>query len=192
MSYSDDQPRDDHGRWESTGGDSGVTILRRTSGVTVRSASGSPKQAPYAEQLATLPTKHAILTAENPRGHSLSSDQNAARNQQLRTDLVSRGYTPTQARGVYTDKTTGLRHQENPFVVQDMPPHEAAVLGQKYEQNGVVTHLGYHDLVEQKLYPTNGVHEVRHADAYTELPGGRRFAHDINWAAPIDLKKKGR
>jgi len=186
--YADDEPRDDRGRWTAGGGGGDGKILKKSSSVPVRSATGAGKTAPYTKQLTELPAQHAIITAENPGGKNLSPDANRERNQQLRDDLLRRGYTPTQATGVYTDKQTGFEHKEHPFVVEGMPPHEAEALGRAHGQNGVVTHLGYHDLVDNKLYPTKGVHEVTQAKAYTELPGGRRFMHDINFDAPITLK----
>lgn len=131
----------------------------------------------------SFPKQHAILTAENPNGSALSAHENAARNRALEADLKARGFVYHAAVGVYTDNQSGKTLRENSFVVENIHPAEAEALGAKYGQNGVVTHLGYHDLVAKVIHPTAGVHKTTTAP-YTQV-GGAKYQHDINWSKSV-------
>jgi len=125
----------------------------------------------FAVQHRQLPAQHAIIPA----------------NELLRQELLTTGHAPSVGMDIAMDVQTRYSYKTPVFVLDDLSPGDAVSLARRHGCRGVTTHLGYHDLIDSKLYPSRGVHEVTHGDVYTELPGGRRFVHDINWSAPLTL-----
>jgi hypothetical protein len=143
---------------------------------------------PYDETfpLATVPKQFAILTAENPNGAAQSAAANRAANAKLAGELKAQGLTFKKVKGAYTDETSGQTLHENSFLVHGIEPDVAARLGRKYGQNGIVTHEGYHDLANGKLFPSSGL-QLTDEMPYTELPNGSRIQSKIDWSNPKDL-----
>jgi hypothetical protein len=145
---------------------------------------------PYEETfpLATVPKQFAILTAENPNGAAQSAAANRAANAKLAGELKAQGLTFKKVKGAYTDETSGQTLHENSFLVHGIEPDVAARLGRKYGQNGIVTHEGYHDLANGRLFPSSGL-QLTDEMPYTELPNGSRIQSKIDWSNPKSIAR---
>lgn len=126
--------------------------------------------------------RFAILTAENAGGHAMSSTENAVRNAALEKELTDRGYSFTPVKGRYRDNTTNEILKENSYLIHNLGEREAKLIAKRYGQNGVITHNGYHDLVSNELFPSKGINAAQDLP-YTQLPGGKKFALDIDWGS---------
>jgi hypothetical protein len=113
----------------------------------------------------------------------MSAAENQMRRAALERELADRGYAFTPVKGRYQDNTTGEILNENSYLVHGIGERESKLLARRYGQNGVITHNGYHDLVANETYPSLGINETTGLP-YTQLPGGKRFALDIDWSAP--------
>lgn len=127
--------------------------------------------------------RFTILTSENPGGAAASAEMNAARRASLEAELTRRGHKFTPVVGRYTDPSTGELLRENSYLIPGLSDKEAKALGGMFEQNGVITNAGYHDLVENQFFPSRGINAGT-PTLHTELPGGERFALDIDWGSP--------
>jgi hypothetical protein len=72
----------------------------------------------------------AHMTAENPGVVTLSPEENASRNAQLKEDLIKMGYEPVEIDGKYDN-------DEKSFFVEGMTQDDAIKLGKKYGQESV-------------------------------------------------------
>lgn len=131
-----------------------------------------------------LPERYAIFTAENPGGAVGTPESNAAANAALKAELEAAGHKPVSVLGRYHDNHTGELLSENGFLVPNMHHDAAAALAKKYGQNGIVTQHGYHDLVDNKIFPSTGFGPSE-APPFTQLPSGEKFAHQIDWNNPL-------
>lgn len=130
--------------------------------------------------------RFAILTAENAGGRAMSAEENAVRRASLEAELHQRGYKFTPVVGRYKDPNTGELLTENSYLIPNMSERQAKQLGRHYGQNGVITQGGYHDLAENKFYPSSGTAEASDVP-YTQLPNGKRFSLNIDWANGRDV-----
>ena len=94
--------------------------------------------------------KFAILQAENPQNTRISEAENAKLTQQLKQELIDKGYKPVEVGG-NTKDVEGIK--EHAFFVPDISAEDAAELGRKYKQQGIVTHEGLRDLNTNKVDP---------------------------------------
>lgn len=136
-----------------------------------------------------LPKEWAVLTAENPFGQSASEAENAAHMAAARKYLDAKGIKYQPVSGGYRDETTGQVLRENGFLLPGTSPAQAENLGRRFHQNSVVTHRGLHDLVNNSLIPSQGlVSATEDSPAFTILPSGKGFAHELDWDHPQPLK----
>lgn len=126
--------------------------------------------------------QYAILTAENAGGKAGDATANAAANAKLEAALRAKGFDFHPVLGAYTDNATGELLHENSYLVPRIAPAEAEALARQFGQNGIVTHKGYHDLADNKLYPSSAVVDATDAP-FTQLPDGRKVRAEINWDA---------
>jgi hypothetical protein len=119
----------------------------------------------------------SILTAENPMGQQATPEQNAKAQAKLVADL--------DALGVDYQPSIGRYGQiENGFTVVGITEDQARALGNKYNQDSVLTHKGliYHD---GRIDRAQGieVHKTRPEDYFTEVPGtGALFTVDLDFS----------
>lgn len=129
----------------------------------------------------------AIMTAENPMRRELSAEENAARNAALRSDLEAAGYNVVPVTGVYD------RPDESSFIVLGVTAEDALAIGQKYEQDSVITREGfiYHDGMYTEA---KGVtqHDTRPEQYFTTLPDGSMFTIEMEMDADFNFVKKPR
>lgn len=116
----------------------------------------------------------AILQAENPQNNRISNEENAKLTAQLKQELINKGYKPVEVGG-NTKDVEGVK--ENAFFVPDITPEDAAALGKKYQQQGIVTNKGLRDLNTNKETPldlSKGLlkgDEARKQQYYTTIGG---------------------
>lgn len=89
----------------------------------------------------------AILSAERSE---LTPRENKARSAQLWADLVSYGFLPIPAEGIYD----GTR--EASYVVFGIPERLALTMGQKYGQESILIPAGLRYCATHTLYPSKG------------------------------------
>lgn len=138
----------------------------------------APTERPFAEnKAALLPEKFlaehpvieaiksgepfAILQAENPQNTRVSEAKNAELTETLRRELISRGYKPV-AVGGNTRDVAGVT--EHAFFVPGMDTTEALDLGKKYNQQGILTHDGLHDLNSGTTVPIDRTGKILTGD----------------------------
>ncbi|PWT75526.1 MAG: hypothetical protein C5B59_08590 [Bacteroidetes bacterium] len=123
---------------------------------------------------------YAAFTAENPGNARLSDAENAARNQELMSDLRQKGYRPVTVEGVM-ENVEGQK--EHSFFVPNITPEDALELGKKYGQDSVLTNDGLHILSKNTLVPVKGF--VKGAEAlkepYHSVVNGHPFAVQLDW-----------
>lgn len=125
----------------------------------------------------------AILTAENPNGKALSAEENAARNAKLESDLRSKGLEFLPVKGKYGGNS------ENSFIVLGVSPDQAHAIGNKFEQQSVLTSNGL-EFNDGTANPARAVQvlESKPADNFTELPDGTAFKVDIDFDKKVNLR----
>lgn len=122
-------------------------------------------------------TDWAILTAENPAAQQLSPEENAARMEELRADLVAQGISFELVEGKYGGS------MENSAMLVGVTQEQATALGQKYGQESILTRAGlvYSDGTVNPARAVNTFNEAP-ADFYTHVPStGALFSVDINF-----------
>jgi hypothetical protein len=163
------------GDWEAAAEQSDPGALAYNQGPVARSVDAyfSP------ENIGSLLEKDdwTILTAENPMGQQATPEENAAAQAKLVADL--------DALGVDYQPSIGRYGQiENSFVVVGITEKQARDLGQKYNQDSVLTRKGliYQDgRVDAAVGLT--VHDTRPEDYFTEVPGtGALFTVDLDFS----------
>lgn len=87
----------------------------------------------------------AIITAENPKGNELGSEENKMRNKQLKKDISSPGVGNGGFRQYLRSGMYGFRqikgqygNLENPFLINNISKDEALRLGKKYDQDTII------------------------------------------------------
>lgn len=118
---------------------------------------------------------YGILSAENA---GRSAEENAARTQQLLSDLVAAGKKPLQQQGYFGGTP------EASFLVPGLTPEETANFGRKYGQISVISDKGYHRLADDKVFPSRGVAFNQAAeDYYSELtrPDGSKVKYQLDF-----------
>jgi hypothetical protein len=162
------------GDWEAAAEQSDPGALAYNQGPLARSVDAyfSP------ENIGSLLEKDdwTILTAENPMGQQATPEENAKAQAKLVADL--------DALGVDYQPSIGRYGQiENSFVVVGITEKQARDLGQKYNQDSVLTRKGliYQDgRVDAAVGLT--VHDTRPEDYFTEVPGtGALFTVDLDF-----------
>lgn len=95
---------------------------------------------------------YAILQAENPQNEKLDQSANNKLTAQLLTDLTNKGYRPIPVEG-HTKDVEG--EVERAFFVPNIRPEDAAELGRKYNQWGILTSRGLHNLADDEITPVD-------------------------------------
>ena len=125
----------------------------------------------------------SILTAHNPMGKQATPEFNAERMAALKADLDAGGHG-------YTDGVGKYGNHEDVLAVHGITEDQARALGDKYEQDSVLTNKGllYRD---GRVTPATGVNTFDQApeDFFTELPNGSKFAVDLNFDGTIPAPK---
>lgn len=134
-----------------------------------------------AELQASLAQDHAIISAERP---NFTPEENAARTESLKNDIVAAGSNPTPAKGVYGGVP------ENSFFAQGMPLETAQELGKKYEQESVIHNRDLHYVTGEnagKVRPNLGTSfDVPEGQDGTQI-GNARFSNSYDWEGePVD------
>lgn len=128
----------------------------------------------------------AVLQAENPQNTRISPEENSKRTEQLKQDLIQKGYKPVEVGG-NTKDVEGVK--EHAFFVPDISAEDAAELGRKYGQQGILTHEGLHDLNTDKVNPLDKEKgllkgdEARKQQYFTTIAG-----EDYHF--PLDMSKE--
>lgn len=139
---------------------------------------------PETMTMADLPERYAILTGDNPGGVPGDAASNAASTARIAAAARAMGKKVTPVAGAYTDDKTGQLLHENSLLIHDIGEHDAKALGRMGGQNSIVTQKGLHDLTTGDLFPSKGINATKDAP-YTELPGGQRFSHDLDFENPV-------
>jgi hypothetical protein len=163
------------GDWEAAAEQSDPGALAYNQGPLARSVDAyfSP------ENIGSLLEKDdwTILTAENPMGQQATPEENAAAQAKLVADLDALGVDYQPSIGRYGQL-------ENSFVIVGITEKQARDLGQKYNQDSVLTRKGliYQDgRVDAAVGLT--VHDTRPEDYFTEVPGtGALFTVDLDFS----------
>lgn len=113
----------------------------------------------------------AVITAENPGGQTLTDAENTARMADFKKALDKAGYEYEPAIGRYYDTESKQVLDEHPFLIHGITPKAARALAKQFGQNGVLTPFGYHDLVNERLYPTKEFVPNATEMPYTEVNG---------------------
>lgn len=128
----------------------------------------------------------AVLQAENPQNTRLSPEENAKLTEQLKKDLIEKGYKPVEVGG-NTKDVEGVT--ENAFFVPDITPADAADLGRKYKQQGILTSEGLHDLNKDTVNPIKRSEELLTGDKAREQQYFTTIGNqDFN--VPLDFDKE--
>jgi len=129
----------------------------------------------------------AIMTAENPMARELSDEENAARNAALEEDLKAGGFDYIKVDGVYD------RPNEKSFVVLGITEEQATALGNKHEQDSVLTRDGF-IYSDGQITKSNGiaVHDTAPEQYFTTLPDGTMFTIGLKMDADFNLVKEER
>lgn len=130
----------------------------------------------------------SIMTAENPGlGVSLSAEENAKRNAELKAELEAAGFTVIPVDGVYD------RPDEKSFLVLGITEDEALSYGKKYGQDSVLTREGF--LYQDGTFTMAlgvTVHDTAPEQYYTTLPDGGMFTIDMEMDADYNFVKRPR
>lgn len=146
----------------------------------------------------------AVITAENPNNIEISPEENAARNEMLRAELLARGLrfkeatgaemAHEQVEGKYVaegkEDTAPLEH---PFLVLGIDLATAREIAKKFEQDSVLAPLGlvYHDdTVEKAVNVTE--HDTEPRNYWTRIPStGALFTINLDFGNRVPLRDAG-
>lgn len=128
----------------------------------------------------------AVLQAENPQNTRISPEDNAKLTQQLKDELTDKGYKPVEVGGNTKDVEGTTEHA---FFVPDITPADAAELGRKYKQQGILTSEGLHDLNKDTVNPIKRNEELLTGDKAREQQYFTTIG-DQDFNVPLDFDRE--
>ena len=133
---------------------------------------------------------YAILQAENPKNQRIGEAENAQRTSALKADLEKQGYQIIEVEG-NTKDVAG--RTERAFFVSDISVADAAKIGRKYEQSGILVKDGIYWLDEGYVTPGDSTKlitgdQARRQDYFTVVRGAG--GEEIPFNVPLDFNKQ--
>ena len=143
-----------------------------------------PMANPMTPELPKPDKQWAVLTAENPGGMPASPEENARYMADLTHYLDAKKIPYQLTKGGYRDEATGQVLREGGVYLPNITPEQADYIGKLYRQNSIVTNEGLRDFTNNTLIPSKGIVPASEASpAFTTLPDGSTFMHELDWNA---------